>query len=38
MRGDRLAGGEHNVGEEALVAPDERGGDERLGEAHTSSQ
>src|SRR5262249_42571297 len=30
----RLAGGEHDIGEEALVALDERGGDERGRKAH----
>jgi hypothetical protein len=34
MGGDRLAGVEHDVGEEALVALDEPAGNERSGEAH----
>jgi hypothetical protein len=34
VSGDRLARGQHHVGEEALVALDEGGGDERLFEEH----
>jgi hypothetical protein len=34
VHGDRLARRERHVGEEALVAPDERGGNERGGKAH----